>query len=260
MTESLLQIDGLSKSFGGVKAVVDFNMTLDRNQVVGIIGPNGAGKTTIFNLISSVYAADSGKILFEGRDITRLSQVMKARQGIGRTFQNIRLFSTLNVLDNVKVACDYKAKCSMMEAVLRLPRSFRSERGIAGEAMRCLELVGLDHLAQERPGNLPYGLQRRLEIARALVMHPQVLMLDEPAAGLNPEECFELVDFLKNILIKFDTSLLIIEHRMDVVMNLCDKIYVQDFGRNICCGTPLEVQCNAAVLGAYLGGDDDELA
>lgn len=258
MTAVLLQIDHLAKSFGGVKAVIDFSMTLEKNQVVGIIGPNGAGKTTIFNLISNVYTPDQGQILFEGKDITHLSQVMKARCGIGRTFQNIRLFSTLNVLDNVKVACDYKAQCSMVESILRLPRSFKSEKDISEEAMRCLELVGLAHLACEKPGNLPYGLQRRLEIARALVMHPKVLMLDEPAAGLNPEECFELVDFLKEILVKFDTSLLIIEHRMDVVMNLCDKIYVQDFGKNIACGTPIEIQCNAAVLGAYLGEDDQD--
>lgn len=260
MTTPLLKIENLSKSFGGVNAVVDFNMELNKNEVVGIIGPNGAGKTTIFNLISSVYTPDQGNILFEGKDITGFSQIHKARHGIGRTFQNIRLFSTLNVLDNVKVACDYKAECTMLESILRLPRSFKSERAIAEEAMHCLEVLGLDHLAMERPGNLPYGMQRRLEIARALVMHPKVLMLDEPAAGLNPEECFELVDFLKDILIKFDTSLLIIEHRMDVIMNLCQKIYVQDFGRNIACGRPDEIQCDNAVLCAYLGEDEDEPA
>jgi len=258
MTDVLMQIDHLSKSFGGVKAVVDFSMVLEKNQVVGIIGPNGAGKTTIFNLISNVYTPDQGTIIVEGKDITRLSQIMKARQGIGRTFQNIRLFSTLSVLDNVKVACDYKAKCSMIESIIRFPRSFKSERKIRDEAMECLELVGLAHLANEKPGNLPYGLQRRLEIARALVMRPKVLMLDEPAAGLNPEECFELVDFLKEILVKFDTSLIIIEHRMDVVMNLCHKIYVQDFGKNIACGTPAEIQCDPAVLSAYLGEESQD--
>jgi len=261
MTEVLMQIDHLAKSFGGVKAVIDFSMTLGKNQVVGIIGPNGAGKTTIFNLISNVYMPDQGTILIDGKDITKLSQIMKARMGIGRTFQNIRLFSTLSVLDNVKVACDYKAGCSMIESILRLPRSFANEKKIRSEAMACLELVGMAHLANERPTNLPYGQQRRLEIARALVMKPKVLMLDEPAAGLNPEECFELIDFLKDILVTFDTSLIIIEHRMDVVMNLCHKIYVQDFGKNIACGTPVEIQCNEAVLAAYLGEEiQDETA
>jgi len=250
---ALLKVNGISKKFGGVQAVSTFSMEVEKGKVVAIIGPNGAGKTTIFNLISKVYTSDTGSIILDGVDITRMSQTDAARQGIGRTFQNIRLFSTLSVLDNVKVACDYKAKCSMVEAIFKAPRSFKSEKAITQEALRNLEIVGMADLANEKPGNLPYGLQRRLEIARALAMNPKVLMLDEPAAGLNPEECFGLVDFLKDMLVKFDTALLIIEHRMDVVMNIGDKIYVQDFGKNIAVGTPAEIQSNPAVLVAYLG-------
>ena len=250
---ALLKVENISKRFGGVQAVSSFSMEMEKGEVVGLIGPNGAGKTTIFNLISKVSPPDTGSIMFDGVDITKMSQTAVARLGIGRTFQNIRLFSTLNILDNVKVACDYKAKCSMIEAIFKLPRSFSSEKEITAEAMNCLELVGMKDLAYERPANLPYGLQRRLEIARALAMKPKVLLLDEPAAGLNPEECLDLVDFLKKMLVQFDTSLMIIEHRMDVVMNICQKIYVQDFGKNIAVGTPKEIQNNPVVLSAYLG-------
>ncbi len=250
---ALLKVDNISKRFGGVQAVSSFSMEMEKGEVVAIIGPNGAGKTTIFNLISKVCVPDTGSIVLDNVDLTNLSQDCVAKSGIGRTFQNIRLFSTLNILDNVKVACDYKAKCSMIEAVFKLPRSFSNEKEITKEAMHCLETVGMADLAMEKPSNLPYGLQRRLEIARALAMNPKVLMLDEPAAGLNPEECMELVEFLKDMLVKFDTSLIIIEHRMDVVMNICQKIYVQDFGKNIAVGTPEEIQNNPVVLKAYLG-------
>ena len=250
---ALLKVDNISKRFGGVQAVSSFSMEMEKGDIVAIIGPNGAGKTTIFNLISKVCAPDSGSIFLDNVDITHMSQECVAREGIGRTFQNIRLFSTLNILENVKVACDYKAKCSMAEAIFKLPRSFSSEKAITEEAMKCLKTVGMADLAMERPANLPYGLQRRLEIARALAMHPKVLLLDEPAAGLNPEECLQLVDFLKKMIVKFNTSLIIIEHRMDVVMNMCQKIYVQDFGKNIAMGTPQEIQNDPVVLKAYLG-------
>lgn len=249
----LLKASNLTKKFGGVTAVSDFSIEVKKDQIVGIIGPNGAGKTTIFNLLSKVYTPDTGNILLGEKDITNDSQEKVAVAGISRTFQNIRLFEGLTVLQNVKVACDYKPRYSILESILLLPRRFRGEKAIDKEAMDCLKLVGLDHLADEMPGNLPYGLQRRLEIARALAMDPKVLMLDEPAAGLNPEEVFGLVDFIRDIKKKLKISFIIIEHRMDLIMELCDNIYVQDFGKTIAIGTPEEIQVNPAVLKAYLG-------
>ena len=254
---ALLKVENIGKTFGGVCAVNGFSMELEKGEVVGIIGPNGAGKTTIFNLISKVYPTDCGKLWLDGQDISGYSQEQAARSGIGRTFQNIRLFTGLSVLDNVKVSCDYKPRYSLVEAILSLPRAIRGKKKTEEVAMACLQAVGMERFADERPGNLPYGLQRRLEIARALALKPKVLMLDEPAAGLNPEECMELVSFLKEIIKKFDLALVIIEHRMDVVMNLCDRIYVQDFGINIASGTPVEIQNNPKVLAAYLGEGDD---
>ncbi|MEA4893715.1 MAG: ABC transporter ATP-binding protein [Oscillospiraceae bacterium] len=254
---ALLKVENIGKTFGGVCAVDGFSMELDRKEVVGIIGPNGAGKTTIFNLISKVYKTDCGGLWLDEADISGCTQEQAARSGIGRTFQNIRLFTGLSVLDNVKVSCDYKPRYSLLEAVLSLPRAVKGKKKTQSEAMECLKAVGLERFANERPGNLPYGMQRRLEIARALALKPKVLMLDEPAAGLNPEECVELVSFLKDVTQKFDLALIIIEHRMDVVMNLCDRIYVQDFGKNIAVGTPLEIQNNPKVLAAYLGEGDD---
>lgn len=250
---TLLRAENLIKKFGGVTAVDGFSLEVDKKQIVGIIGPNGAGKTTIYNLLSKVYTPDGGRIFLEAREITSLPQEQVATAGISRTFQNIRLFEGLNVLQNVKIACDFTPRYGMVEAALMLPRRFGGEKRIKEEALECLRLVGLEHLAEERPGNLPYGLQRRLEIARALAMKPKVLMLDEPAAGLNPEEALGLVDFIRDIQGKFNISLLIIEHRMDVIMGLCDKIYVQDFGRTIAVGTPGEIQADPAVLKAYLG-------
>lgn len=254
---ALLKAENISKTFGGVCAVDGFSMELERREVVGIIGPNGAGKTTIFNLISKVYKSDCGSLWLDGADISGYTQEQVACGGIGRTFQNIRLFTGLSVLDNVKVSCDYKPRYTLFEAVLSLPRAIKGKKKTEAEAMECLKAVGLERFADERPGNLPYGMQRRLEIARALALQPKVLMLDEPAAGLNPEECMELVSFLKDVTKSFDLALIVIEHRMDVVMNLCDRIYVQDFGKNIAIGTPLEIQNNRKVLAAYLGEGDD---
>ena len=257
MSDTILKIENLSKNFGGVAAVRNFNFEIEPGSITAIIGPNGAGKTTIFNLISKIYEFDTGSIVFNGVDITKKSQIEVARLGISRTFQNTRLFTGLSVLDNVKVALDYDGKCSLIEAMLLLPRYWKHEREVKQKAMDCLKLLQLDQYANTRPANLPYGIQRRVEIARALVSNPKVLMLDEPAAGLNPEEVFQLVDFIRDIKAKYpDLSILVIEHRMDLVMNLSDYIYVQDFGQTITQGVPEEIQNNPLVLKAYLGEED----
>lgn len=257
MSNTILKIENLSKNFGGVAAVRNFNFEIEPGSITAIIGPNGAGKTTIFNLISKIYEFDTGSIVFNGVDITKKSQIEVARLGVSRTFQNTRLFTGLSVLDNVKVALDYDGKCSLIEALFLLPRYWKHEKEVKQKAMDCLKLLQLDQYANTRPSNLPYGIQRRVEIARALVANPKVLMLDEPAAGLNPEEVFQLVDFIRDIKVKYpDLAILVIEHRMDLVMNLCDYIYVQDFGQTIAQGVPEEIQNNPLVLKAYLGEED----
>jgi ABC-type branched-subunit amino acid transport system ATPase component len=257
MSKCILKTSHIHKSFGGVVAVKDFSFEINEGEIIAIIGPNGAGKTTIFNLISKIYEADSGSIEFDGKDITKKSQIEVARMGISRTFQNTRLFTGLNVMDNVKVALDFNSKYSLIEAMLLLPRRWKMEKETTRRTMECLELLGLNQYAAQRPANLPYGIQRRVEIARALVSDPKVLMLDEPAAGLNPEEVFQLMDFLHEIRRKYPkTAILIIEHRMDMVMNMSEYIYVQDFGGTIAQGTPSEIQNNPVVLKAYLGEEE----
>lgn len=257
MSKQILKAEHLQKNFGGVAAVRDFSFTVEEGNVIAVIGPNGAGKTTIFNLISKIYDFDQGTLEFNGTDITHSSQIEVARMGISRTFQNTRLFTGLSVLDNVKVALDFAGKCSLLEAMLLLPRRWKHEREATDRAMDCLKLLNLDHYAQARPANLPYGIQRRVEIARALVSDPKVLMLDEPAAGLNPEEVFQLVDFIQEIKEKYPKlAILVIEHRMDFVMNLSDYIYVQDFGQTIAQGLPEKIRNDPLVLKAYLGEED----
>ena len=257
MSTCVLKLEHLRKSFGGVEAVKDFSFSIDEGEIVAILGPNGAGKTTIFNLISKIYQPDNGTLTFAGEDITKKSQIEVARLGISRTFQNTRLFTGLNVLDNVKAALDFDGKYSLFEAMFLLPRRWKQEKETTRRAMECLKLLNLDQYASVRPSNLPYGIQRRVEIARALVSDPKVLMLDEPAAGLNPEEVFQLVDFIKEIHEKYPKlAILVIEHRMDLVMNLSDYIYVQDFGQTIAKGVPEEIQSNPLVLKAYLGEEE----
>lgn len=254
MADAILRLEHLHKNFGGVVAVKDFSLTAEAGRLIAIIGPNGAGKTTIFNLISRIYRPDAGTILLDGRDVTGNSQIETARMGVSRTFQNTRLFAGLSVLDNVKVALDFNGGYSMLEAMLLLPRRWRRERETRQRAMECLELLELDRYAEARPDSLPYGIQRRVEIARALVSRPRLLMLDEPAAGLNPEEVFQLGDFMRGIREKYpQLAILIIEHRMDLVMDLSDYIYVQDFGETIAQGLPEEIRSNLLVLKAYLG-------
>ncbi len=257
MKKIILKTNGIGKHFGGVVAVKEFSLELEEGEIIAIIGPNGAGKTTIFNLISRIYIPDTGTIEFDGEDITAKTQIETARMGISRTFQNTRLFAGLNVLDNVKVAMDFDGKYSLIEALLMFPRRWKSEKESTKRAMDCLRLLNLDQYAKEKPNNLPYGIQRRVEIARALVSNPKVLMLDEPAAGLNPEEVFQLMDFIREIKEKYPTlAILIIEHRMDLVMNISEYIYVQDFGETIAEGVPVEIQSNPLVLKAYLGEED----
>lgn len=257
MSQYILKTEHLQKNFGGVVAVKDFSFQVEKGQVIAIIGPNGAGKTTIFNLISKIYQPDHGSITFDGEDITGKTQIETARRGISRTFQNTRLFTGLSVLDNVKVALDFDGKYSMLESMLLLPRRWKREKETTRRAMDCLKLLNLDQYANKRPSNLPYGIQRRVEIARALVSDPKVLMLDEPAAGLNPEEVFQLVSFIREIKEKYqDLAILIIEHRMDLVMNLSDYIYVQDFGQTIAQGVAEEIQQDPLVLKAYLGEEE----
>lgn len=257
MTEPILRTHRLSKAFGGICAVKDFTMSIRPGKIRGIIGPNGAGKTTIFNVLSRIYVQDEGTIEFDGQDISTRSQIDVARMGISRTFQNTRLFTGLNVLDNVKVALDHAGKYSLFSALFMLPSRNRQERMIEEKAMSCLELLNLDEFAKMSPSNLSYGYQRRVEIARALAHEPKVLMLDEPAAGLNPEETVMLMDFIEDIQKKFpDLAILVIEHRMELIMNLCDHIYVQDSGITIAEGTPIEIQNNPQVLAAYLGEEN----
>ncbi|MCR4707998.1 MAG: ABC transporter ATP-binding protein [Clostridiales bacterium] len=254
MAEAVLKTEHLYKNFGGVAAVKDFSFQAEAGSLTAIIGPNGAGKTTIFNLISRIYKPDRGTVWLEGRDITAMSQIETARLGISRTFQNTRLFTGLSVLDNVKVALDFAGGYTMLEAMLLLPRRWKREKVIRERALGCLRLLNLDHYADSRPSSLPYGIQRRVEIARALVSDPKVLMLDEPAAGLNPEEVLQLGDFIREIQRKYPKlAILVIEHRMDLVMNLSDYIYVQDFGETIAQGVPEEIRTNPMVLKAYLG-------
>lgn len=257
MPSEILICKDLSMHFGGVKAVDNLNMTVNPKETLGIIGPNGAGKTTIYNVISRIYNQTSGSITFCGKCIDNMDQVSVARMGLARTFQNIRLFSGLSVLDNVKVSIDYAGKYSILESTLRLPKMRKEEKRIAEEAMNVLKLLKLDKYIQSPATSLPYGIQKRVEIARALVTNPKLLLLDEPAAGLNPEEVFQLVDFLKEIQELYSgLSIIVIEHRMDLVMNLCDYLYVQNFGKTIAKGTPAEIQVNPTVLAAYLGEED----
>jgi len=256
MSDIVLKTEGISKKFGGVKAVQRFSMELKKGEIKGIIGPNGAGKTTIFNLLSHIYEPDEGKVYFLGENVTGKSQIDISRMGLSRTFQNTRLFAGLNVLDNVKVGLDHTGSYSLIEAMLLAPRRWKEERRIRQEAEACLRVLSLNQYSNARPSSLSYGIQRRVEIARAIASRPQVLLLDEPAAGLNPEEVLVLIDFIRLIKQKFDLSLLIIEHKMDVIMNLCDVIYVQDFGETIAVGAPEEIQTNPAVLTAYLGEEE----
>lgn len=248
--------DHLVMKFGGLTAVDDFNLELHPKDLVGLIGPNGAGKTTIFNMITGVYTPVSGKIYFQDKSITGKSPDSITAVGIARTFQNIRLFTDLSLLENVLVSYHVRLKSNIFEAIFMLPNYMKQEKAMYDDAMSLLHKVELDHLAFEKAGSLPYGEQRRLEIARALATHPKLLLLDEPAAGMNPIETEELMKFIQQIRKDFDLTIFLIEHDMKVVMGICEKIWVLDYGKTIAVGTPEEIQNNPEVIKAYLGEEE----
>jgi len=251
----LLEATDVSEVFGGLKAVSDFNFHINKGELVGLIGPNGAGKTTAFNLFTGVYQPTTGEITFGGKSIVGLKPYQITQRGIARTFQNIRLFSELSVLDNVKIAFHDHVKYGVVEAVLRMGRYYKEEDRIEAEALKLLDIFHLKDKAGELAKNLPYGAQRRLEIARALAAGPKLLLLDEPAAGMNPQETQELMEMIRWIRKKFGLTVLLIEHDMNLVMGICERIYVLEYGMVIASGTPEEVQKNPEVIRAYLGGE-----
>ena len=251
----ILDIRHLCVDFGGLRAVDDFTLLSGKTEIAGLIGPNGAGKTTAFNLFTGVYQPTTGEITFGGKSIVGLKPYQITQRGIARTFQNIRLFSELSVLDNVKIAFHDHVKYGVVEAVLRMGRYYKEEDRIEAEALKLLDIFHLKDKAGELAKNLPYGAQRRLEIARALAAGPKLLLLDEPAAGMNPQETQELMEMIRWIRKKFGLTVLLIEHDMNLVMGICERIYVLEYGMVIASGTPEEVQKNPEVIRAYLGGE-----
>jgi branched-chain amino acid transport system ATP-binding protein len=255
MTAEVLKVTGVSKNFGGVAAVANFSMLQRENEITGIIGPNGAGKTTVFNLITGVYPVDTGGIWFYGTETTRRPAHVITALGITRTFQNIRLFRNLNVLENLTVAYGVKTHYTVWEEMFRLPRVRREEKEAGDLARSYLSYFGMEKYAVYFPYNLPYGLQRRLELARALMASPRLLLLDEPGAGLNPKEIRELMGTLLKIREEKKLSMIVVEHHMELVMNICTTLHVLDFGKKIAEGRPEEIKKNEQVLQAYLGDE-----
>jgi len=250
---SILKADHITIRFGGLTAVSDFYLNLQEGELVGLIGPNGAGKTTVFNMITGVYKPTKGKIYFNGQEITKKSVDKITALGIARTFQNIRLFTNLSVIDNVMIGCHLRIKSPVLSAVFRLPQYLQEENYMREEAEELLKEVKLEKFKNYVAGGLPYGEQRKLEIARALATRPKLLLLDEPAAGMNPRETKELMTFILRIQEKYKLTIILIEHDMKVVMGICKRILVLDYGKTIAEGNPEEIQHNPEVIKAYLG-------
>lgn len=250
---AMLDVNHLNISFGGLHAVDDFEVIIEKGQLYGLIGPNGAGKTTIFNLLTGVYKPDEGKILLDGVDITGKKTIEINKAGVARTFQNIRLFDKLSVLDNVKAGLHEHNKYSLLTGIFRLPKFYKTEKHMDEEALELLKVFDLDKEAETLASNLPYGKQRKLEIARALATKPKLLLLDEPAAGMNPNETAELMDTIRFVRDHFDMTILLIEHDMKLVSGICEELTVLNFGRVLAQGETSEVLHNPEVIKAYLG-------
>ena len=253
----VLDVRNLGIDFGGLTAVDNFSISIGPTEISGLIGPNGAGKTTIFNLLTSVYQPTRGSILINGVDTKGMTTAKVNKLGIARTFQNIRLFGDMTALDNVKVGMHNQIKCSFASSLLHLPSYYKAEKSADEKAMELLEFMGLADVADQKAGSLPYGVQRRLEIVRALATDPSILLLDEPAAGMNPSETTELMHQIRRIRDTFRIAIFLIEHDMNLVMNVCEAIAVVNYGRIIAKGTPDEIRQNPAVIEAYLGRKED---
>ncbi len=249
----ILKTENIVMKFEGLTAINNLNLEVEEHQIFGLIGPNGAGKTTAFNVITGFLVPTEGKVYFRGEDITGLKPNQITKRGIARTFQNIKLFPEMSVIENVMTGFHIHRKFSFLEAMFRLPRFFKDENKMYHQGMELLELVGLTEFAHEQAGNLPYGHQRKLEIARALATDPVMLLLDEPAAGMNPQESSELMDLIRKLRDERNLTILLIEHDMKVVMGICERIKVLDHGEEIAEGTPEEIRNNPRVIEAYLG-------
>ena len=250
---ALLEVKNLGISFGGLRAVDDFHMEIEQGQLYGLIGPNGAGKTTVFNLLTGVYQPNDGYIMLDGENITGKKTIEINKHGIARTFQNIRLFKDLSVLDNVKAGLHNHHTYSTLEGILRLPRYYKVEKEMDEKAMELLKVFGLDGECDFKASNLPYGKQRKLEIARALATKPKLLLLDEPAAGMNPNETAELMETIRFVRDHFGMTILLIEHDMKLVSGICERLTVLNFGQVLCTGPTQDVLSNPEVIKAYLG-------
>ena len=253
MSETVLKANNISMVFGGLHAVENFSIEIKQGELVGLIGPNGAGKTTVFNMLTGVYIPTKGTVELRGQDVTKMNPHNRVKIGISRTFQNIRLFKRMSVLENVKLSSNVHMNYSIFDAIFKTKKYWEQEDKSTAEALEILEVLGLSEYVDEQAQNLPYGKQRKLEIARALASHPAILCLDEPAAGMNPTETEELMETIKVVREKYNTAILLIEHDMKLVMGICEWIKVISFGKEIATGTPDEVKNNKEVITAYLG-------